>query len=136
MKFLCLGYYAPEVYEAMSDEERKALGERCRPHDEKFFGTAKVLDVASLKHAFGAHLRPSPHGQTITDGPFAEAKEVVGSYFMIEADDLGHAVEIARLHPAAQIGWEVGFSMEVRPIDRVWVKDGEYVGPKRESDPA
>lgn len=133
MKYLCLGYYAPEVYESMSEEERKALGERCQPHDEKFFGTGKVLDVASLQHPYGAHIRPGPNGQTVTDGPFAEAKEVVGSYFLIEADDLDHAVEIAKLHPAAQIGWEVGFSMEVRPVDIVWVKDGEYVGPKRES---
>ena len=133
MQYLCLGYYAPEAYESMSEEERKALGQRCRPHDEKFFGTGKVLDVASLKHPYGAHIRPGPNGQTVTDGPFAEAKEVVGSYFLIEADDLDHAVEIAKLHPAAQIGWEVGFSMEVRPVDLVWVKDGEYVGPKRES---
>jgi hypothetical protein len=133
MRYLCLGYYAPEIYESMSEEERKALGERCRPHDEKFFGTGRVLDVVSLEHPHGAHIRPGPNGQTVTDGPFAEAKEVVGSYFLIEADDLDHAVEIARLHPAAQIGWEVGFSMEVRPVDTVWVKNGEYVGPKRES---
>jgi hypothetical protein len=133
MQYLCLGYYAPQVFESMSEEERKALGQRCRAHDERFIGTGKVLDVASLKHPYGAHIRPGPNGQTVTDGPFAEAKEVVGSYFLIEADDLDHAVEIARLHPAAQIGWEVGFSMEVRPVDIVWVKDGEYVGPKRES---
>lgn len=133
MKYLCLGYYAPEAYNAMSEEERKALGARCRPHDEKFIGTGRVVDVASLEHGSGAHIRPGPKGQTVTDGPFAEAREVVGSYFLIEADDLDHAVEIARLHPAAQIGWEMGFSMEVRPVETVWMKDGEYVGPKRES---
>ena len=56
---------------------------------------------------------------TVTDGPFAEAKEVVGSCFLIEADSLGEATETASLHPAAQIGWEIGFSMEVRPVETV-----------------
>jgi hypothetical protein len=129
MKYLCLGYYDPDAFDAMTDEERKALGERCRPHDEKFIGTGKVLDVASLEHTLGAHIRPGPDGPSITDGPFAEAKEVVGSVFLIEADTLEQAKEIASLHPAAQIGWEVGFSMEVRPVETLWMRDGEYVGP-------
>lgn len=133
MLYLCLGYYAPEAYDALTDEERKKLGEGCSLHDENFFGTGAVLDVASLAHRTGAHIRPGPDGPTVTDGPFAEAKEVVGSYFMIEADSLEHAIEIASLHPASQIGAEVGFSMEVRPVDIVWVKDREYVGPPRES---
>jgi len=129
MHYLCLGYYAPEAYDAMTDEEKKALGERCRPHDERFNGTGKVLDVASLHHSLGAHIRPGPDGPTITDGPFAEAKEVVGSFFLIEADSLEQATEIASLHPTAQLGWEIGFSMEVRPVETVWVKDGKFVGP-------
>lgn len=129
MQYLLLGYYAPDAFDALTDEEKKGLGERCRPHDEKFNGTGKVLDVASLQHASGAHIRPGPDGPSITDGPFAEAKEVVGSYFLIKADSLEHATEIASLHPAAQIGWELGFSMEVRPVETVWVKNGEYVGP-------
>lgn len=129
MKYLCLGYYAPEAFDALSDEGKEALVERCRPHDEKFIGTGRVLDVASLQHAQGAHIRPGPDGPSVTDGPFAEAKEVVGSYFLIEADSLEHATEIASLHPAAQLGRELGFSMEVRPVETVWMKDGEYVGP-------
>lgn len=128
MRFLCLGYYDPEVYDRMSDEERRALGERCRPHDEAFNATGAVVDVASLEHGAWAHIRPTDEEPSVTDGPFTEAKEVVGSYFIIEAEDLEGAVEIASLHPAARIGREVGFSMEVRAIERVWVEDGEYVG--------
>ncbi len=129
MKYLCLGYYAPEAFDALSDEERKALGERCRRHDETFIGTGRVLDVATLQHSAGAHIRPGPEGPSITDGPFAETREVVGSFFLIEADSLDEAKEIASLHPAARIGWEVGFSMEVRPVETLWVRDGEYIGP-------
>ncbi len=129
MKYLLLGYYNPAAFDALPDEEKQALGPRCRPHDERFFGTGRVLDVASLQHSLGAHIRPGPEGPTVTDGPFAEAREVVGSYFLIEADSLEQATEIASLHPAAQLGWEVGFSMEVRPVETVWVRDGRYIGP-------
>ncbi len=129
MRYLCMGYYNPAVYDTLDEEGLKALIARCRPHDEKFMATGKVMDVASLQHAVGAHIRPTESGPSVTDGPFAEAKEVVGSYFMIEADDLEEAIEIASLHPASQIGWEMGFSMEVRPVETVWVADGKFVGP-------
>ncbi len=87
-----------------------------------------MVSVATLEGS-GAHLRPADRGPTVTDGPYAEAKEVVGSYFLIEAGDLEEAVEIASLHPAARLGQEVGFSLEVRPIERVWVEDGTYAPP-------
>jgi hypothetical protein len=131
MRFLCLGYYAPDAYDAMSDEEKKALGERCRPHDEKFFDTGRVLDVASLEHRISARTsarRPGPvgHGRAVRRGE--------GGRRLVLPDrgrQPGGGDRIASLHPAAQIGWEVGFSMEVRPIETVWVKDGEFVGPGR-----
>jgi hypothetical protein len=128
MRFLCLGYYDPERYDALSDDERARLAERCRPHDEAFFATGAVATVATLGHGSGARIRPTDRGPSVTDGPFAETKEVVGSYFLIEADDLAQAVEIASLHPAARIGQELGWSMEVRPVERVWVEDGAFVG--------
>ena len=127
MRYLCLGYYDPSRYEVLTDDQKKALGERCRPHDEAFNATGAVVSVATLDGA-GARIRPTDAGPAVTDGPFTEAKEVVGSYFIIEAGDLEDAVRIASLHPAARIGRELGWSMEVRPIERVWVEDGAYVG--------
>jgi hypothetical protein len=47
----------------------------------------------------------------VTDGPFAETKEVVGGFDLIECDSLQEAVEIAAAHPVAQIG-----TIEVRPL--------------------
>jgi hypothetical protein len=132
MRYLCLGYYDPERFDALSDEEKEALGERCRPHDEALYATGAVISVATLDGS-GAHIRPGDSGPSITDGPFAEAKEVVGSWFLIEADDLEQAVRIASLHPAARIGRELGFSIEVRPIERVWVEDGEFIAAREAS---
>jgi len=51
----------------------------------------------------------------ITDGPFAETREQLGGYYLIEAKDLNAAIEIAARIPSARIG-----SIEVRPI---WVYD-------------
>jgi hypothetical protein len=52
--------------------------------------------------------------KTVNDGPYAEAKDVVGGYIVIEANDLGHAVELSKGCPI----FEVGGSVEVRPIQK------------------
>jgi hypothetical protein len=52
----------------------------------------------------------SIRGDLVTDGPFAETKEVLGGYYLIDARDLDHALEIAKLCPAPYGG------VEVRPI--------------------
>jgi hypothetical protein len=52
--------------------------------------------------------------KTVNDGPYAEAKDVVGGYMLIEATDLEHAVEISKGCPIL----EVGGSVEVRPIQK------------------
>lgn len=117
MRYLCLGYYDPEVFDGLTDDERRALASRCAPHDEEFRATGNVVSLASLEHGVWATLRPTESGTSVTDGPYTEAKEVVGSFFILEADDLEEAVEIASLHPAALLGREFGFAVEVRPIE-------------------
>ena len=53
----------------------------------------------------------------VTDGPFAETKEQVGGFFIIEAQDLEDAVRVASKHPAALLGEQAGWGIEVRPIE-------------------
>lgn len=55
------------------------------------------------------------NGRTITDGPFAEAKDLVGGFTLVQADTLARAAELARDCPIL----EVGGSVEVRPIMRM-----------------
>jgi len=117
MRYLCLGYYDPEAFDALSEDEREALARRCFPHDEEFRATGRVVSLASLEHGVGMTLRPTDSGPSVTDGPFTEAKELIGSFFVIEAEDLDEAVEVASLHPAARLGREFGFAVEVRPIE-------------------
>ena len=111
MQYLCLGYYAPDAYDRMTADERKALGARCAVHDEKFIATGSVRDVASLEHSVGAHIRPGPNGQTVTDGPFAETRETLGGSYLIDCKDLDQALSLAAKVPSAEVG-----SIEVRPV--------------------
>jgi hypothetical protein len=124
MKYLCLGYYEPKAFDALSAEQQNAIAAECRPHDERLYATGRVVAVASLEHRRAVSIRPGRKtGPSVTDGPYAEAKEVVGSFFIVEADDLDEAVRLASLHPAAQWGEHLGFGIEVRPID-YWVFNG------------
>ena len=51
-------------------------------------------------------------GRTVADGPFAESKEAIGGYFLLQVDDLDEAVEIAKQCP----GLSYGIDVEVRPV--------------------
>jgi hypothetical protein len=75
----------------------------------------------------GGHLQPGETATTvryggaedlITDGPFADAKEVLGGYYVIDASDLDEALEFARRIPAVRLGGAV----EVRPLVAVPVE--------------
>jgi hypothetical protein len=74
----------------------------------------QVVELGAKMHG-GNALQPtgtatSIRGDVVTDGPFAETKEALGGYYLIEADDLDHALAIAKLCPAPFGG------VEVRPI--------------------
>ena len=62
-------------------------------------------------------IRPRKGHASITDGPYLETKEQVGAFFIVEAADLDEALAVASLHPAATLGEEIGWGIEVRPID-------------------
>ena len=117
MRFLCLGYYDAEKFDGLSAAELEAIGRECRPHDEVLRGSGHLVAVASLAHRTAATLRPRDGKTSVLDGPFAEAKEVIGSFFIIEAADLDEAARVASLHPAAKWGEHLGFAVEVRPIE-------------------
>jgi hypothetical protein len=76
---------------------------------------AQQVGEKGAKMLGGKALQPTGTATTIrsdvvTDGPFAETKEALGGYYLIEASDLDHALEVAKLCPAAYGG------VEVRPI--------------------
>jgi hypothetical protein len=117
MKFLCLGYLDIEAFDAVPDAEKSEILEACFAQCIPFRATGKVVEEEALQAASAAKsIRPRKGRATVTDGPFIETKEQLGSFFIIEADTIEQAVEVASLHPAALLGERYGFGIEVRPI--------------------
>lgn len=118
MKYLGLAYFSPEKFAAMSPDEVEALESQCPALDEKMLATGKVRVSASLGDTGSWRtLRPRGGKTHVTDGPYAEAKEVVGGLFIIEAVSPEEALRIASMHPAAILGEEGGWAVELIPMD-------------------
>lgn len=118
MKFLCLAYYDDKKFDALPKAELDAIVSQCRSHDEALRKSGHLLTVGSLgPPRSSTTVRPRNGKVTITDGPFAEAKEQVGAFFIIEARDRDEAIAVASKHPAAHVGEEAGWGIEVRPIE-------------------
>jgi hypothetical protein len=101
----------PEYVATLSDAERAAISEEyARLADDPRF-----VEFAQLQPAETATSVRVADGRTlITDGPFADTKEVMGGFCVIEATDLDDAIELAARIPAVQHGGIV----EIRPVVR------------------
>ncbi len=117
-KFLCLGYYDAEKFAALSPEAMQALVSQCPPRDAQLQATGRMLFAASLSEPQDrVSIRPRNGKPVVTDGPYTEAKEMVGGLFLIEAADITEAIAIASRHPAAELGEDVGWGIEILPFD-------------------
>lgn len=115
MKYLCLAYGDPAKMGALTKDQFEALKSECAAHDAEFNGTGAVVQVDTLEWATTT-IRPRNGRPVVSDGPFVETKEKVGSLLIIEARDLNDAIRIASLHPAASMGERLGWAIEIRPI--------------------
>ena len=118
MKYLGLAYYNPEKFAAMPPADVQALVSQCPPLDEKMRASGKVRVAASLAEPKDwMTLRPRGGRPQISDGPYTESKEMVGGLFIIEADSREEALQLAAMHPAALLGEEGGWAVELIPMD-------------------
>jgi hypothetical protein len=130
MKYLCLAYYDQTRFDALSKSEVDAIVGQCGPHDDALRDSGRLLASGCLQSADASiAVRPRNGKVSITDGPFTETKEQVGGFFIIEARDLNEAIEIASKHPAAHLGEQVGWGIEVRPMDQFDQPEGEIRVP-------
>ncbi len=119
MKYLCLAYYNEKLFDGLSDAEREEVVRDCHIHDAELHATGRLIAVASLAATKDTvSIRPRNGQPLVTDGPFAETKEQIGAFFIIEAVDIDEAVQVASKHPAAVLGEKVGWGIEVRPIEQ------------------
>jgi len=115
MKFLCLAYGDKQKMSRLTKAEFESLVAQCKLHDDELHKSGHFVSSNSLEWDV-ATVRARNGRPVVTDGPFVEAKEIVGGLVIIEARDLAEAVRIASLHPAAHLGEELGWAIEVRPI--------------------
>ena len=98
----------PEEWENLSDEQKSAVYSAYKSINETP-GVSSGLQLAPPETATTVRVQD---GRTLTtDGPFAETKEQLGGYYVIEADDLDAAIEVAGRIPAARHG-----AIEIRPV--------------------
>jgi hypothetical protein len=109
MKYALLIYGVPDWYDGMSEHEmRSIIGEY-----EAINVSPGVLGGQQLQPVTTATTVRVEAGEALlTDGPFVDAKEYLGGFYLLEADDLDAATAVAARIPAARMGGAV----EVRPI--------------------
>jgi hypothetical protein len=109
MQYALLIYSKPGAMEALGDDERKAVHREYMDLKQ----TPGMVGGASLHPIETATTVRVQDGQMlVTDGPFADTKEIFGGFYLLEADDLDQATEIAARIPAARLGG----SIEIRPV--------------------
>jgi len=101
---------SPERYQVMSTEERRAALDRWNAWCDQL-AAAGVLQAGNTLYEEGRLISAASTARGI-DGPFSEAKELIGGYFLISARSLDEATEIAQQSP----NLPYGMSVEVRPI--------------------
>jgi hypothetical protein len=117
MKYLCLIYLNEKEMEAMPAAEMNSLNARHLAFNNGLRMSGNWIAAEALDPAGTAAVVRVRRGKvTATDGPFTEAKEYVGGFYLIEARDLNEATEIASRIPSASIG-----TVEVRPTRKLIV---------------
>ncbi|MBN9162130.1 MAG: dehydrogenase [Myxococcales bacterium 68-20] len=122
MKFLCIAYEAEETFTSMPAEEWEALREETLAYVDSLQKSGQLVLTNALQSARKASMVRVRKGEVlITDGPFAETREQIGGFFLIEAKDKDEAIRIASKWPGARFG-----NIEVRPVEEALRTEGRY----------
>lgn len=113
MKYLLIMQIDPAVLDALTEEERTAIGDghgafmKTIQDSGEFILTQALADPATTKVVRGGDV------PAVTDGPFLEAKEFMGGFYLIDVENEERAVEVAKLIPDTRIK---GLAIEIRPV--------------------
>ena len=115
MKFMLLVYNDGRLLDSLPPDQPDAMMRECLAHADELKHTGHLIESRMLADADQAKSVRIRNGRTTTtDGPFAEAKEVLGGFNLIEAEDIEEAVRIAAEFPWARTG-----CVEVRPVEDI-----------------
>jgi hypothetical protein len=111
MRALCLIYSSDERWAELSEAERQEMIARYRAFADEAAKAGKLVDGSEIRPASTATTVRVRSGETLlTDGPFAETREQLGGFFVLDCADMDEAVALAAKIPGAQHG-----TVEVRP---------------------
>ena len=126
MRFLCLAYEEERKLNELSQTEWHALRQEVLDYVETMQRSGRLILTLPLQSATTASTLRVREGKTlVTDGPFAETREQIGGFFLIEAADQQEALRIASEWPSARLG-----TIEVRPIEEGLKLEQRYGGPE------
>jgi hypothetical protein len=114
MKYICLGYLEEDIWDKLSESEQKNFVDNCLAYDTELRRNGHFLGGEALQSVRTATSLRYRNGRlTITDGPFVETKEQLGGIFVLQAEDLNHAIQLMSMHPSMKMGG----GWEIRPAD-------------------
>lgn len=122
MKFMCLAYEEEQKLNDLSRSEWEALRKETIAYVETMRSRGHLILTNALQSARTAKtVQVRDSRLLLSDGPFAETKEQLGGFFLVEAADLQEAIQLARDWPSARFG-----TIEVRPIEEALRPEGRY----------
>jgi hypothetical protein len=114
MKFLLIMNVNPAVLDALTEEERSEIGEGHGAFIDAIKKSGEMITTQALADpSQSAVVRVRAGQPVVTDGPFLEAKEYLGGFYLIDCESRERALELAALIPDAKIE---GLAVEVRPV--------------------
>ncbi|TYB56522.1 hypothetical protein FXF51_42810 [Nonomuraea sp. PA05] len=122
MKFLLIMHTNPQVWEALTEEQRNEVMSGHGGFMETVTKSGELISTAALADpGQSAVVRVRRGVPVVTDGPYLEAKEFLGGYYLVECDSRERALELAALIPDAGVE---GLGIEVRPVVFAGTADG------------
>lgn len=113
MKFLCLVYFAPDAFDGITPQEQTQLNNATIEDDQRLRASGHLLIASPLADAATGVTIDRRQRMTLStlDGPFAESKEVVGGFLLLEARDMAEVLSLLENDPIAAYG-----RLEIRPL--------------------
>ncbi|WP_306600620.1 YciI family protein [Geothrix sp. 21YS21S-2] len=115
MKYICFGYLDVDSWERKSPSEQNAMIDQCFAYDEVLRKNGSWVSGEGLQ---GATTLSFQNGKvSVSDGPYAETKELLGGLLILEAKDLNHAIQLISNHPGIRMGrWEIRPAQDLKPM--------------------
>jgi len=112
MRYILLVHHSEQAFASLSETERNSLRQESVALTHQINARGQYLDASPLQPSDATTcVRVREGKRLVIDGPFAETREQLGGYFLIDAENLDQAIEIAGRIPGARIG-----TVEIRPL--------------------